>query len=1397
MNESIEFFEGPPSFSDLVDCVMRKYGCRVDEISLRGRFDCGKARAHYVLMKLASDVNWKHYKDVVHEANVACLEVIVEIVRMPGPNVVTREEVAVANHNGTQESEMLHHVLGEIERDFDLAIANDDFPNNIFERDEANIDVDNVSMGFEDCELEEDGVVGVEVEEESLFESGGHEYEDDGVENEEDGPQFDTATVHDVEGIRRMDDCFYYTQYELRLLKERDVKLPSIPNDKDISMVHKAICESSMVNAEGTSGRESPVIKKGMKFNSLEELKFFLADYTARLHRPFSVVHSDKNLRYNVITGQWRISNVVQPHTCRSSQPKREHVQCTTKYLGRRILGIVRKDSETSVPSLVESIFSFSGYRVKYSKAWRAKQHAVALLWGDWKESYGMVPRVLSAITYYNPRVKWCIDSCGMMHPDNGVLKHILQRVFWCFPQCSEAFQHCRPVILVDGTFLTGKYKGTLMMAVGVDPEQQLVPLALALAECENNESWSWFIKLVRLHVLGPSQIVCMISDRHHELLNCAKDHMDGFPPLVHRWCTRHFAANMSCRQKSNRVIGKLKLLCKVHTEREFNEKLEDLVKDLNDDAKEWLKGEMEDKDKWAQAFDEGGMRWGIMTTNYSESLNAVFKGIRSRPVARIIEYSFEKCNAYFVDRWQKARAMLDEGYRIGKVADDYLSEAKLRSVHHLAEPYGPERMVYSIRSYGTTNIGGESHGGRHYRVDLNEVSCTCNVPQLLHLPCSHFITACKARGLNYESPLYMSPLYSREHTIKIWESSFQPYLDPSQWPAYEGVGYVPNPNLMRNKVGRRQKKRFTGDMDMSEGRLSADYDTVIDRVLRTIGYARCLYFAWMAAPVYPLLESAYDLQHCAHHLADLNEDLKPLRDRAHSPLRWDERYAEYLQRAGFLDLAIHVVGDLPPMDGPLLTAMVDRWRPETHTFHLPFGEMTITMQDVAMILGLPLDGQPVMGIIQDENWRDMVEMHTGIRPPEPEDGDNSKKTPGPWHQDDAHPTFYHVWKHVRPVRGNPDRRYRAYTNEFDVLTQHQVEWKPYDCEQLSQIVFSPTCYRDRELWRCTMPMILYYVFGRMQPCPPLELSTSQQLHRIDRRKRYKENDWRNKQGCDPEGGPYWRPGPNNEYIRWYCTSTRTKVKPSWSNVPIEDAPSDSDADIADAYDTVTRYGTQPERAPLHDYMGQQLARLSNEAGVIMEHAVGEGDGLLRQFAERVRKSCRRMAMRMNCMSSSDVHHGGNGQGTSSGSCRTPLATPPGAATPSTAAGPSRRSRGKEPASPQASEDSEGEQSEDDDPTYGEELEISGMIDAPPVTQTQGESSQVHSQVSPNSILDFNVHSRSVIQILCFVPNYSIGTCTSYPDATPAASFLGPHRRWQRQCAAHASKEGASPKRSF
>ena len=49
-------------------------------------------------------------------------------------------------------------------------------------------------------------------------------------------------------------------------------------------------------------------------------------------------------------------------------------------------------------------------------------------------------------------------------------------------------------------------------------------------------------------------------------------------------------------------------------------------------------------------------------------------------------------------------------------------------------------------------------------------------------------------------------------------------------------------------------------------------------------------------------------------------------------------------------------------IDWPLITCLAKRWRPETHTVHVPVGEMTIKLQDVAIILGLCIDGPTVTG---------------------------------------------------------------------------------------------------------------------------------------------------------------------------------------------------------------------------------------------------------------------------------------------------------------------------------------------------------------------------------------------------------------------------------------------------
>jgi hypothetical protein len=56
--------------------------------------------------------------------------------------------------------------------------------------------------------------------------------------------------------------------------------------------------------------------------------------------------------------------------------------------------------------------------------------------------------------------------------------------------------------------------------------------------------------------------------------------------------------------------------------------------------------------------------------------------------------------------------------------------------------------------------------------------------------------------------------------------------------------------------------------------------------------------------------------------------------------------------------------------DTPLIAAFMDRWRPETHTFHLPVGEMTLSLEDAAMLGGLTCVGEAMGPIDIPVTWQ-------------------------------------------------------------------------------------------------------------------------------------------------------------------------------------------------------------------------------------------------------------------------------------------------------------------------------------------------------------------------------------------------------------------------------------------
>ncbi|KAL0914359.1 hypothetical protein M5K25_014703 [Dendrobium thyrsiflorum] len=113
---------------------------------------------------------------------------------------------------------------------------------------------------------------------------------------------------------------------------------------------------------------------------------------------------------------------------------------------------------------------------------WRLHAGKSKRLGGIWKVSSSGPPHI-------------CINhmmSAGHrnLHRIEVIGNNRFKSVFWAFGPTIEGWKFCRPVLSLDGMFLLGKYRGTLLAAVRIDGNGGLYPLAFAIVEAESNETW-------------------------------------------------------------------------------------------------------------------------------------------------------------------------------------------------------------------------------------------------------------------------------------------------------------------------------------------------------------------------------------------------------------------------------------------------------------------------------------------------------------------------------------------------------------------------------------------------------------------------------------------------------------------------------------------------------------------------------------------------------------------------------------------------------------------------------------------------------------------------------------------------------------------------------------------
>jgi MULE transposase domain len=90
-----------------------------------------------------------------------------------------------------------------------------------------------------------------------------------------------------------------------------------------------------------------------------------------------------------------------------------------------------------------------------------------------------------------------------------------------------------------------------MSVVCGFDAEDQLVPLAFALVDIENNKFWEDFMKFMCREVVR-SRVVTVLSDRHNSILRVFSQSDLGWSiqdgQIFHRYCSRHICQNFTKR---------------------------------------------------------------------------------------------------------------------------------------------------------------------------------------------------------------------------------------------------------------------------------------------------------------------------------------------------------------------------------------------------------------------------------------------------------------------------------------------------------------------------------------------------------------------------------------------------------------------------------------------------------------------------------------------------------------------------------------------------------------------------------------------------------------------------------------------------------------------------------
>nr|GEX38233.1 transposase, MuDR, MULE transposase domain protein [Tanacetum cinerariifolium] len=129
----------------------------------------------------------------------------------------------------------------------------------------------------------------------------------------------------------------------------------------------------------------------------------------------------------------------------------------------------------------------------------------------------------------------------------------------------------------IDEAHLKGQYKGTNLMAAGIDGNNQIVPIAFGMCKGKTGPCWSWWMFVLK-ECIGDNPSLLFISDKHAAIALAVQNE---FPLACHVVCFRHLLMNLSLKGDKKALVW---IICKAYTTKEFSSSMSHL-QDIQPDA--------------------------------------------------------------------------------------------------------------------------------------------------------------------------------------------------------------------------------------------------------------------------------------------------------------------------------------------------------------------------------------------------------------------------------------------------------------------------------------------------------------------------------------------------------------------------------------------------------------------------------------------------------------------------------------------------------------------------------------------------------------------------------------------------------------------------------------------